>query len=130
MQVFRVEHPETFDGPFNSYHGFYCGEVRALYSDPIHFPAAWDDCFDSSHFIAGNYRDHVCGLDTLKLLRYWFEHPIVVPRLAACGYQITEFDVHPDNVRFGKSLKQLMFDRTKAKLVKRLPIQEVLRCEE
>lgn len=123
MQIFRVEHPSSFDGPFNRYHGFYCGEMRAVFADERRFPTVWSD-FNKG----GRMSNFVCGVDTMELVRYWFGENAVIKKLCECGYNLTEFDVHPDNVRFGKSRKQVLFIREEAKLSRTQPIQEALRC--
>lgn len=109
MEIYRVQ-DEYGEGPFCS--GAF--GMGGRHADPARFPNLYDDFARSYLHSAWG---EVSGVHTRELVNYWFNEN-ERKELVKLGYKITVWDIHPDFVKFGKSLRQILFDKSKATLLR------------
>lgn len=124
--IYRVQHPKNGKGPFHNSHA---NEFCNYYNDTRSSKYEW----------AGPYVDHkkyydkygpefihgyMFGVQSIDLIEYWFPNHMV-PALVEFGYIIACYEVSPKFVRTGKSKKQVIFRKDKAKLVAKYGIDEL-----
>lgn len=112
--VWRVE-DDMGEGPFNN--------VRVCIGTPpgadrYSHPGINSDLGDN-----GIDMVEVCGLPSPDLVEHWFPEHAAYYRhmLEEYEFKVCMFAVNEEHVRDGRSGKQLAFNRSKARLVKRVP---------
>ena len=110
MRVYRVERPESGDGPYN---GPYIVEgMGRAHTDNETHPNPHNDAG-----LAGrDWYGKSCGFDSLDAYRAWFCR--WRKRLSAEGYVLSVYEVPRKFVLKGEY--QAMFDKRKARLMQRL----------
>lgn len=103
VEVFRVEHSRTGEGPYNSASALH--DMAYAHCDAAH-PNLWHD-FEDPYSIT---RDHFFAFDSREALDSWFDgwHR----QLAARGFVVTTYRVPADRVIHGR--KQVVFERVAA----------------
>ena len=111
LTVYRVEHKETRNGPFQTSHPF--TQELAAKINPKAWPLPSNDGF-LLHAIPFSY---VFGCPSIQLLKSLFtfssdkkEHKRTLKALKCLGFQVGEFKVRETSCKVGRSKKQVMFD--------------------
>jgi hypothetical protein len=124
MKIYRVEHPNTGQGPYTS--GFDISSWWVLgnklcneHSDSEHPSIEEDKCDPHSLQISINQQyKWVCGFRTLKALNTWFSTPNDWrDKLGDFGFKISVYEVEQRFTFTGISGLQLIFNKKKAKLL-------------
>ncbi|MHA2066214.1 MAG: hypothetical protein ACXABY_17720 [Candidatus Thorarchaeota archaeon] len=110
MRVFRVECRDG-NGPYTGHGTWRIGIGEAHCKDLVRWPGMREDIP-----MWEPIRD-VAGCPTLEALVEWFEG--WWPQLREKNCRIVEYELHIDDIKFGRSGKQLCFPREKAKLISR-----------
>lgn len=130
MLVYRVQHRENGYGPYshlrfdNQPRCWVAGKkITRHHNTSGEHPSVKEDVPGLCHWFEP-MPDHLfCGFRSQSELLHWFRgHE---NRLVWAGYIVAAYDVDISHVKFGS--KQLVFDMSKAKLVKRISIKRVQR---
>jgi hypothetical protein len=105
VTVYRVEHHQTGEGPYNGPYWDRYVDMAMAHRDRKH-PAPWMD-----RDLSGIRSDEVCACDSPKSLRDWFAR--FWGDLADAGYVVRVYDVPERHVRTGKH-GQAVFHRASA----------------
>lgn len=109
--VFRVEHHQTKNGPYNS-NGGISGEEKG------HRPMPWNDGIDSRLF------HHRFGFANIRQFQIWFQEKPDIVRMQSRGFMLSVYKVHGKAIKKGQ--RQLTFSLQRAKLIAQVPLNTVV----
>ncbi len=117
LHAFRVEHPQTGRGPFQSDHDISTLLARKVDAMP-ELPPPGRDGLGLGHLPWA----FVFGCPSLETLKRWIlvgddaaENESIVRRLRRRGFVLAEYLVEQENLRMGYSRQQLAFDAADSK---------------
>lgn len=135
-QVFRVEHPTTQEGPFVTAWMITNESVRKV----IEKLAVMDNDLPQPFADFGLSKKRgipYCmkfGCLSVAQLKLWFIDPVkdtsvteFIKGLSDTGFAIAVYEVNTDEITLSKSNKQVMYDYAFTKLVKHLPLNQLLK---
>ncbi len=125
IDIYRIESPTTGDGPWmtGSASEIMLNYELQHYTDESHPFLFTDIGYAKPSDMPFCY---VTGCDSLAKLRHWFNHKYIVIKLAARGFILRKYTVPVDDVKFGKSERQVGFATLDAVNVEDMDIRTLL----